>query len=80
MLKRTIAITGLLTNGMLLGLPANLAVAQSGAPDNEYWWPNRLNLDPLRQNSQASSPLGEDFNYAEAFESLDLDAVCGELD
>ena len=79
-LKRTIAITALLTTGMLLGLPANLAVAQSGAPDNEYWWPNRLNLDPLRQNSQASSPLGEDFNYAEAFESLDLDAVKADLE
>ena len=78
--KRTdIRLIALLTIGILLGLPADLAVARSDAPDNEYWWPNRLDLEPLRRNSQGSSPLGEDFDYAEAFESLDLDAVKAEL-
>ena len=78
MLERTIPVA-LLTIGILLGLPADRAVAQSGTPDNEYWWPDRLDLDPLRRNPRASSPLGEDFDYAEAFESLDLDAVKAEL-
>ena len=78
-LKRTVPVVAMLTAGILLGLPANLAFARSGVPDNEYWWPNRLNLEPLRQDSGASSPLGEDFDYAEAFESLDLDAVKTEL-
>ena len=77
--RRTIPVAALLTIGMLLGLPADLGAAQSRAPDNDYWWPNRLDLDPLRQNAQASSPLGEDFDYAEAFESLDLDAVKADL-
>lgn len=38
---------------------------------NEYWWPNLLNLDILRQNSELSSPMDKDFNYAEEFKKLD---------
>jgi len=39
------------------------------------WWPDSLNLDPLRQNEAQSNPLGEDFDYAKEFASLDLAAV-----
>jgi catalase-peroxidase len=39
---------------------------------NRDWWPNQLNLDILRQHSSLSNPMGEDFNYAEEFKSLDL--------
>jgi catalase-peroxidase len=42
---------------------------------NRGWWPNRLNLKILAKNPAEANPLGEEFNYAEAFESLDLDAV-----
>lgn len=42
---------------------------------NRDWWPNQLKLNILRQNSVLSNPMGEDFNYSEAFKSLDLDAV-----
>ncbi|MEM9617333.1 MAG: catalase/peroxidase HPI [Pseudomonadota bacterium] len=42
---------------------------------NEFWWPETLNLSQLRQNEAVSDPLGEDFDYAAAFESLDLTAV-----
>ncbi|GAA0504438.1 catalase-peroxidase [Saccharopolyspora subtropica] len=42
---------------------------------NTQWWPNRLNLKILAKNHPAANPLGEDFNYAEAFQSLDLAAV-----
>jgi catalase-peroxidase len=58
--------------------PANLAAAQERAPDNEYWWPNRLNLEPLHQ--AGSNPLGDDFDYAKEFESLDLNAVKKDLE
>ena len=58
----------------------NLAIAQDRAVTNEYWWPNRLNLQPLRGNDPASNPLGPDFDYAEAFASLDLDAVTRDLE
>jgi len=42
---------------------------------NQDWWPNQLNLGILRQHSALSNPLGKDFNYAEAFNKLDLKAV-----
>ncbi|CAM5531204.1 catalase/peroxidase HPI [Streptomyces tanashiensis] len=46
---------------------------QSGG--NSQWWPNRLNLKILAKNPAVANPLGEDFDYAQAFESLDLPAV-----
>ena len=63
-----------------LVLPVNLAIAQDGAPTNEYWWPDRLSLEPLHQTSPESNPLGEDFDYGEEFESLNLDAVKADLE
>ena len=42
---------------------------------NRDWWPNQLKLNILRQNSSLSNPMGEAFNYAEAFKSLDFDAL-----
>ncbi len=44
----------------------------SGGTKNRDWWPNLLKLNILRQNSSLSNPLGNDFNYAEAFKGLDL--------
>jgi catalase-peroxidase len=46
---------------------------------NRDWWPNQLNLNILRQHSFKSDPMGEDFNYAEAFKSLDLAALKKDL-
>ncbi len=43
------------------------------------WWPNALNLDILHQHDRKTNPLGEDFNYAEAFKTLDLEAVKSDL-
>ncbi len=51
----------------------------SKGPTNRDWWPNQLNLRGLRQNSSLSDPMGRDFNYAEAFKSLDLAAVKQDL-
>ncbi len=47
----------------------------AGAMSIRDWWPNQLNLQILHQNSAKSNPLGEDFNYAEEFKKLDLDAL-----
>ncbi len=43
-----------------------------GTIKNQQWWPNQLNLKMLHQNPPSSNPMGEDFNYAEAFNTLDL--------
>jgi len=50
-----------------------------GGTRNNDWWPNQLKLNILRQNSSLSNPLGEKFDYAEAFNSLDLEAVKTDL-
>ena len=50
-----------------------------GGTSNRDWWPNQLNLNVLHQHSSLSNPMGEDFNYAEEFKSLDLNAVKQDL-
>jgi catalase-peroxidase len=50
-----------------------------GAQTNEEWWPNRLNLKILNQHSPLIDPMGEAFDYAEAFRTLDLHAVVADL-
>ena len=47
---------------------------------NQHWWPNQLNLRMLHQNPPAGDPMGEEFNYAEEFKSLDLAAVKKDLE
>ncbi len=75
MRKQTIPLLAALAVSMALVLPASPAFAQGELKTNQFWWPESLNLAPLRQQGVASDPMGEDFNYAEAFEALDLDAV-----
>ncbi len=51
----------------------------AGAPGNNTWWPNQLNLKILHQHSAKSNPMDESFNYAEEFKTLDLNAVIKDL-
>ncbi|HAV14080.1 MAG TPA: catalase/peroxidase HPI [Opitutae bacterium] len=55
------------------------AVAAGGGTSNRDWWPNQLPLNILRQHSQLSDPMDDGFDYAEAFNSLDLEAVKQDL-
>ncbi len=50
-----------------------------GGTSNRDWWPNQLRLDILHQHSSKSNPMGEDFNYAKEFKSLDFKAVKKDL-
>jgi catalase-peroxidase len=52
---------------------------QAGAPGNGDWWPSQLKLSILHQHAAESSPMGADFNYADAFRQLDLHAVVADL-
>ena len=59
-----------------LPLVPAIAASPQGAPmPNKFWWPDQLDLSMLRQHDPRSNPLGEDFDYAKAFASLDLEAV-----
>lgn len=53
--------------------------AAGGGTTNKDWWPNQLNLNFLHQHSSLSDPMGEDFDYAAEFKSLDLEAVKADL-
>ncbi len=53
--------------------------AVSGGTSNQDWWPNQLNLRILHQHAAKSNPMGEDFDYAEEFKKLDLEAVKQDL-
>lgn len=59
-------------------LSESKAVAGGGTTNND-WWPNKLRVDILRQHSSKSNPMDPDFNYAEEFKSLDLEAVKSDL-
>lgn len=55
--------------------PAGLAFAVGEAKSNQFWWPELLNLNPLRAHNIASNPYGAEFNYAEEFKILNLAEV-----
>jgi catalase-peroxidase len=53
--------------------------SNQNATKNSDWWPNRLDLSGLRKNSEKSNPMGKDFNYAEEFNTLDLDDLKNDI-
>ena len=67
--------------GSTAGCPFHAGSGTGPAGENgraktlQEWWPNRLDLDVLRQHSEKSNPMGEDFDYREAFNNLDYDAL-----
>ena len=78
MIKKT------LTGGALLAAlitqlgTASVAVAQE-PKSPQFWWPEQLNLQPLRQHAAESNPMGEEFDYAEEFATLDLEKLKQEI-
>jgi catalase-peroxidase len=59
---------------------ASVATAAQPSPTtNAFWWPEQIDLSPLRQHGSASNPLGAEFNYAQAFSSLDLSAIKADI-
>jgi catalase-peroxidase len=79
MIRKTISAMTMAVIGLSPIASLDVASAQDQMRTNDYWWPNRLSLEPLRQTDPSASPLSEDFDYAEAFENLDLEAVKADL-
>ena len=66
---------------VVLVLPLSLGASADGRPkSNQFWWPNQVDLSPLRQHAAESNPYGEAFRYAEAFKSLDVSAVKADIE
>jgi len=72
MLKKTLPITIAISVAISTMAMSSTALAENGAKTNQFWWPEKLNLSPLRQHGVESNPYGEQFNYAEEFAKLDL--------
>ena len=68
------------TNGNNKTTPVTLGLTGTSNVDkNKQWWPNQLNLNMLRQNSELSDPMGAKFDYSKEFQSLDYDALKKDL-
>ncbi|RUO65122.1 catalase-peroxidase [Pseudidiomarina planktonica] len=80
MLKKTLPVLSALALAVSLGTQPAPAFAAGEAKSNQFWWPDQLNLEPLRQHGVESNPLGEDFDYAEAFKTIDQDKLKEEIE
>ncbi len=80
MLKSTNRIAAALSLATLFLVPATSALAQEKPKENSFWWPEKLDLSQLRQHGAESDPMGADFDYSEAFLSVDLDALKADIE
>jgi catalase-peroxidase len=80
MIKKTIPLVAAVALATAAMMPTAHASTQAGNMANRFWWPEQLNLAPLRQHSPLSNPLGADFDYAEAFAKLDLAEVKSDIE
>lgn len=64
-----------LAAAIVIALSSGTAFADAQAKSPKFWWPDQLNLSPLRQNAAESNPMAANFDYAAAFKTLDLQAV-----
>ena len=75
MRKTKLSLPAVAAVAVALLLSWSPAFAQGVAKSNQFWWPDQLDLSPLRAHGAGSNPMGGDFNYASEFATLDLDAV-----
>jgi catalase-peroxidase len=77
--KRKLSILALLVATLSPMVVTTAAAAEERPNTNRDWWPDRLDLRPLRQHDAQSNPLGPQFNYAKQFQTLDLKAVKADI-
>ncbi len=73
--KKLMTLLAVVAVAALSLLPTQSVRAQAEQTRNQFWWPDQLDLSPLRQHAAESNPLDKQFDYAKAFASLDLNAV-----
>jgi catalase-peroxidase len=79
MLNKAVFFLAVLATATSPAVLSSPAFAQGQPKSNQFWWPEQLDLSPLRDHDPSSNPYGEEFDYAEAFVSLDLGAVKQDL-
>ena len=76
----TMAIAAFMAVSLSAEAMENSAPGKGEAKPNQFWWPDQLDLTPLRQHNPESNPFGEAFNYSEEFKKLDLEALKKDID
>ncbi|ALG68409.1 catalase/peroxidase HPI [Beggiatoa leptomitoformis] len=79
MFKKTLVFTACAI-ALNIFTPTTSFAAATMAHDNQFWWPQKLDLAPLRAHDARSNPYGHDFNYAEAFSHVDLKALKADIE
>ncbi|MDT7526405.1 catalase/peroxidase HPI [Pseudidiomarina sp. GXY010] len=74
MMKKVLPVVSALAVAVSMGMASYSAAAQE-AQDKMFWWPDQLDLTPLRDHDVSSNPMGEDFDYIEEFKKVDIAAV-----
>jgi catalase-peroxidase len=72
-------LVGAIAVAVSLSVPAAFATTTQ-AKSNQFWWPDQLDLSPLRDHDSISNPYGDDFDYAKAFASVDLKALKADIE
>ncbi len=80
MLKQTIPLLAALAIAMSPLVPSSTAFAEGEPKSNQFWWPEMLDLEQLRSHDARSNPYGDDFDYAKAFNSVDLKALKADIE
>ncbi|RUO53523.1 catalase/peroxidase HPI [Pseudidiomarina homiensis] len=79
MIKKTLPLVSALALAVSMGMAA-IDVSAQEAKSKMFWWPDQLDLTPLRDHAPASNPYGDDFDYAEAFKQVDLDQLKSDIE
>lgn len=75
MFKKSLPIIMTMAVAMSSAVQATGDMGHGGAKNKQFWWPDQLNLEPLRQHSPESNPYGKDFDYAREFSKVDIKAL-----
>ncbi|MGB5427798.1 MAG: catalase/peroxidase HPI [Gammaproteobacteria bacterium] len=80
MFRQTISLLAALAVAMSPLVTTSPAFAQGEPKSNQFWWPDMLDLEPLRAHDARSNPYGDDFDYAEAFNNVDLKTLKADIE
>lgn len=80
MYRKTMPMLAALAIALSPAASVSPAFAEGAPRANQFWWPKQLNLSSLRHSAAVSNPMGEDFDYAKEFETIDLDVLKKEIE
>ncbi|WP_417659122.1 catalase/peroxidase HPI [Pseudidiomarina sp.] len=75
MFKQSIPVLSAAAIAVTMAFSSGAIAQQNDAKSNMFWWPDQLDLSPLRDHDVSSNPMGQDFDYAEALQKVDIEAV-----